>query len=223
MPRQYSFLQFRPGVDWQHVNPVLLARLNRLGSRLRKVITIVSGARTPENNMGVSGSHHIPGNNPSGIGEAVDAYIGKKALANAVSESTLKKYGLYSGNRPGFYKGQPDPEHIETLERRGFKYKGPSAMPPVEEKSAPEAQAQPTSPSAIDISQSEPNIAAGPPDPGSTIASPIPPGTLQAEVSTPNKLADTWQLLAADPISSPETQAFARRLGSMNAQNPSGV
>jgi hypothetical protein len=26
-----------------------------------------------------------------------------------VKEATLKRYGLYSGNRPGFYKGKPDP------------------------------------------------------------------------------------------------------------------
>jgi len=169
---------------------------------LHKVITIVSGARTPENNTGVSGSHHIPSNNPSGQGEAVDAYIGSKPLASVVKEGTLKKYGLYSGNRPGFYHGQPDPEHIETLERRGGKYAGgPPAAAPAK---APPADGSVTPP------MPEPQVP-GPPDPGGSIAPVLAPGTIQGE-EDPKQLQETWQLLAADPLSSPETQAFAKRL-----------
>lgn len=195
---------------------MLLARLDRLARALRKTITIVSGARTRANNMGVSGSHHIPGNNPSGMGEAVDAYIGKTALASAVKERTLAKYGLYSGNRPGFYKGAPDPEHIETLERRGGKYKGgPPAQAPTSKQAPTSAPDQPAAQGGADLGITPTEVPSGPPSPESTIAAAYQPGSVQADVATPNKAADTWQLLAADPLSSPETQSFARRLGEM--------
>src|SRR6266487_3926020 len=134
MTRRFAFLRFRAGVNWQRVNPTLLVRMNRLGMYLNKIITITSGARgiPGHPNTGASGSHHVPSNNPSGMGEAVDAYIGDKALGSVVSSNMAARFGLFSGNRPGFYKGKPDPEHFETLERRGMK-------PP---KGAPQDQPQ---------------------------------------------------------------------------------
>ena len=210
MARQYSFVRFAAGVDWKDVDPTLLVRLNRLGMALRQVITVVSGARgvVGHPNSGVQGSHHVPSNNPSGMGEAVDAYIGKRPLGAAVKEQTLAKYGLYSGNRPGFYQGKPDPEHIETLERRGQKFSGGAATSG-SQPNIPTSSATPPDQTLLDTTISQPG---GPPIPESTQPSILAPGTVGAEGFTPKVAAQWWQQLAAQPFASSETMSLAQRM-----------
>jgi len=215
--RRYAFLRFRADVDWRDVNPTLLLRVNRLGMALHKIITIVSGARgVPGHaNMGASGSHHVPSNNPSGMGEAVDAYIGDKPLASVVKEKTLAKYGLYSGNRPGFYQGKPDPEHIETLERRTGK--GPTGSPPEAPPGAGAQEPQPGPPA--DASTTMPDvqpasIPATSPSPYETAPGAAPPGAIGAEGSPQQSdPIETWRWLASQPLASEETKLAASRLG----------
>lgn len=209
--RKYHFLEFRPGVDWRHVNPVLLQRLNRLGADKNEIITITSGARTRQNNTGARGSHHVPENNPSGIGEAVDAYIGRRPLASVVRERVLKRYGLYSGNRPGFYQGRPDPEHIETLERRtGQQGSVPSGGAGVTSGATTEPPGgTPASPPQAEI----PEVAPTPTTPEEPVPPVIgypgetPPGPFESLTTE-----DAWRTLAEMPFSSPETQMWAARL-----------
>jgi hypothetical protein len=216
--RQYRFLSFQPGVDWQHVNPVLLYRMNRLGMALGKVITITSGARgVPGHpNTGAPGSHHVPGHNPSGKGEAVDAYVGSKPLGSVISNRMAAKYGLYSGNRPGFYKGKPDPEHFETLERRGVPYKGKT--PPEKAMESAAAPAAATAPQDdAQVASTIPTIPdqgmspGSPPQPEESLPAVFAPGSGSAAGWNPRRAAETWQLLASQPLSSPETQSLAQR------------
>lgn len=207
--RRWQFLRFRPGVDYRHVNPVLLNRLNRLAMKLGQTIDIVSGARTVGNNTGASGSHHIPGNNPSGRGEAVDAYLNGRALASVVKEKTLARYGLYSGNRPGFYKGAPDPEHIETLERRGFTYKGNAggAAPVPVEAPVGASQPLPQVPNSPDTIQSP--MSSPPPNAPPLTTPPMPELPGSGATYTPRDPAEAWRMIAAQSLSSPESRRFA--------------
>lgn len=212
MARRYAFLRFRSDVDWRDVNPTLLVRMNRLAMYLHKVITITSGARTPQGNTGAPGSHHVPENNPSGKGEAVDAYIGDKPLGKVVSNKTAARFGLFSGNQPGFYKGKPDPEHFETLERRGMK--PPKGMPP------DRPPAQPTQ-AAADVggavAESLPpvdaaEVPAAPPPPEAAIPTAYAPGTVPADGTVRDDPAETWRLIASQPLASSDSQMLASRL-----------
>lgn len=214
MARRYAFLRFRAGVDWRDVNPTLLVRMNRLAMYLHEVITITSGARTPQGNTGAPHSHHVPQNNPSGKGEAVDAYVGDKPLGSVVSIRTAQRFGLYSGNRPGFYNGKPDPEHFETLERRGMK--APKGMPTDSQQppAQPPASSQQAG-AAVDTSlpQMETAQAGGPPPPEASLPSVAPPGAIPADGQVRQDPAETWRMIAAQPLASQDTQLFALRFG----------
>jgi uncharacterized protein YcbK (DUF882 family) len=73
-------------------------------------IDVFSAVRSPEHNAAVKGvptSNHL-------TGDALDG----RALVNGVwvplgTLSTLSKYGIRSGNQPGFYNGRPDPNHVD--------------------------------------------------------------------------------------------------------------
>jgi hypothetical protein len=215
MARRYAFLRFRAGVDWRDVNPTLLVRMNRLAMYLNEVITITSGARTPQGNTGAPHSHHVPQNNPSGKGEAVDAYVGDKPLGSVVSIRTAQRFGLFSGNRPGFYKGKPDPEHFETLERRGMK--APKGLPPDQQTAPPSAPPASSQQAGAPVDTSLPAMASAqpgaPPDPQESVPQPYAPGAVPADSRVGQDPVETWRLIASQPLASQDSQLFASRFG----------
>lgn len=107
----YSNIQFAGHVDWQHVNPRLLDSINREAKKRNAVATVISGYRSNDYsvaNGGFKGDPHTKG-------LAVDAYINGHPIGDVISPDEWSKYGVRSGNTPGFYKGKPDPEHLDLI------------------------------------------------------------------------------------------------------------
>lgn len=107
----YKNLQFAGHVDFKHVNPRLLDALDKQAKRLGGVITVISGYRSNDysaKNGGFAGDPHSKG-------LAVDAYYHGHPIGEVVSPDVWAKYGIRSGNTPGFYKGKPDPEHLDLM------------------------------------------------------------------------------------------------------------
>jgi hypothetical protein len=106
----WPYLQFTANADWQHVDLWLLDRLNDVGRRLGKVITVFSGYRSPSYSASVGGY----ANDPHTRGVAVDAWIGSTPIGSYGNAfAVLKSEGLESGAQPNFYNGQPDPTHVQ--------------------------------------------------------------------------------------------------------------
>lgn len=106
---QYPRLRANPNVDWQGVSPVLLNFLESILERTGKRATITSGRRSEAYNRQVGGaqkSKHIRG-------LAVDAVVDGRPITLAVPEGYFDRYGIRSGNQPGFFRGQPDPVHVD--------------------------------------------------------------------------------------------------------------
>lgn len=205
MPRTYAYLRFQSGVDWQDVNKVLLAKLNRLGMRIGKTITVISGYRTYAEQAALYAKYQAGGNIAAKPGQsqhekglAVDALIDGQAIGKVVSAAMFKKVGLQSLASIG------DAPHVQMPGGKDTAVIGGS--------SGSQKTSQPQS--AADQTQT-PGLLPEPPNtlpsPESTIAPALSPGSLQAEDS-PKQMQDTWQLLAADPLAQPETVALARRI-----------
>ncbi len=97
-------------IDTQDVNSGLLFALNAIGAAIKKRITIISGYRTSAYSAQVGGF----AGDPHTRGIAVDAYVGSTPVSQVPGVAQLlARYGLVSGNQPGFYQGQPDPPHIQ--------------------------------------------------------------------------------------------------------------
>jgi hypothetical protein len=208
LPRHYSFLSFQSGVDWRDVSSKLLINLNRLGMGLHKVITVTSGYRTVAEqaalyekykNSGFDNRYIAakPGQSMHNQGLAVDAVIDGRALSSVVSSRTLKKYGLVA-------PVAGDPVHIQLYGSKNGGGTAKTSSPP--SQAAPPDQSVSAAPSITNI-QPQGNM----PTPDSTIAPVYAPGTVPADAS-PQQHQETWQLLASQPLASPETQALARRL-----------
>ena len=107
----YENLHFAGHVDFQHVNPRLLQALDKEASKLGQVITVISGYRSNAYSSRVGGF----AGDPHTRGLAVDAYVGGHPIGDVVPPEVWAKYGIRSGNTPGFYKGKPDPEHLDLV------------------------------------------------------------------------------------------------------------
>jgi hypothetical protein len=107
----FPHLQFASGADWQHVDLGLLKRLDTVGAQLGQVITVFSGYRSPSYSANVGGYS----TDPHTRGVAVDANVGSTPLGNYPgAASALAAVGLESGAQPNFYRGQPDPTHVQV-------------------------------------------------------------------------------------------------------------
>lgn len=107
----YTNLHFSGHVDFQHVNPRLLDALNKEAKKLGGVVNIISGYRS-NNYSAANGGFK---NDPHTRGLAVDAYINGHPIGEVVPPEVWAKYGIRSGNTPGFYKGKTDPEHLDLV------------------------------------------------------------------------------------------------------------
>ena len=198
---QYPFLATaRTDVDWRHVNPILLRQLNALGRQIGKVIVIFSGYRSNAYSQKVGGF----AGDPHTRGIAVDATIGGKPIGQVVSARLFKEFGLRSGNVPNFYKGKPDPSHVDLV---GTVNDTRSAAP-----GAPPAAAAPTSPAegaAVlpDFSGSLPTQGAGAGPPGV-----LDPGTVPAGGFSPHVYQQMWNLISSQPGNSQDTLDYAQQV-----------
>ena len=107
----YTNLQFAGHVDFKHVNPRLLDALNKEAKKLGGVISVISGYRSNDYSQRTGGF----AGDPHSKGLAVDAYIHGHPIGEVVGPEVWAKYGIRSGNTPGFYKGKPDPEHLDLM------------------------------------------------------------------------------------------------------------
>lgn len=107
----YPNIAFASHVDWQHVNPRLLAAINAEAKKLHMKATVISGYRSNKYSQKVGGF----AGDPHSRGIAVDAYIGGHPIGEVVPPDVWQKLGIRSGNTPGFYKGKTDPEHLDLV------------------------------------------------------------------------------------------------------------
>ena len=107
----WSNIQFAGHVDFQHVNSRLLDAINKEAKKMGGTVSVISGYRSTQYNNkigGATGSNHRKG-------LAVDAYIDGHPIGEVIPPEVWAKYGIRSGNTPGFFKGKPDPEHLDLV------------------------------------------------------------------------------------------------------------
>jgi hypothetical protein len=111
------------GVSIAHTDPTflngVLAAAKAAGAT---VIDVVSATRPPATNAaagGVPNSNHLP--DSSGLSHALDgrAYIPGRGWVPLGLLPTLGRFGIRSGNQPGFYHGAPDPSHVDDAHNQG--------------------------------------------------------------------------------------------------------
>lgn len=108
---KYPGLAAQSQVDWEHVNPRLLQVLSKQAQKHGIVIVLNSGYR----DNAYSVAHGGFANDPHTHGTAVDAYVNGHPIGDVISPEEWAKLGVRSGNTPGFYKGKPDPEHLDLM------------------------------------------------------------------------------------------------------------
>jgi hypothetical protein len=110
VPR-YAWLQAAPGVDVSHEQPGFLERLNAVGAALKRKIVIFSGYRTDAYSV----AHGGFAGDPHTRGIAADVTVGGVPIGRVRgAQAAIAAQGLRSGNQAGFYKGQPDPAHVDA-------------------------------------------------------------------------------------------------------------
>lgn len=107
----YTNLHFAGHVDFQHVSDRLLDIVNRVAKKKGYVVTVISGYRNAAYNKKVGGATGSKHQN----GLAIDAYINGHPIGEVIPPEEWAKYGVRSGNTPGFFKGRPDPEHLDLV------------------------------------------------------------------------------------------------------------
>lgn len=202
--RQYPFLQFEPQVDWQHVDPSLLQKLNMLGAQAHKIITVFSGYRSDKYSAQVGGfagdphTRHI----------AVDANIDGKPIGSVIKPAQFAAVGLITGNQPNFYKGKPDPSHVQLGGSSS------SSTPGAGDATQGAQDGQPGSPSDSSPPQQQ---APAIPTPGQDQPSDTQADTFSTQpgVAPPGSgmvnqyVADLWNRIASQPGASADTQLLA--------------
>lgn len=210
--RSYPFIRVNSGVDFRNVQPTLLQRLNFIGKKLGRVVTLTSGYRTHSEqrylyNQYLAGNIGLaapPGRSNHEHGRAVDALIDGEAIGNVIPENVLNQLGLHSLAHVG------DAVHVELAEG-------------VEGATSPQGgapqQVSMTAPPEVPVSAAPPpaqGAQAGTIPPrefeGVMSQEPILPYELgsEAPILNPIQRAETWQLIASQPGASPETQQLAR-------------
>lgn len=96
-------------IDVRDLSPLLLQALERIGEMLHSTVLIFSGYRTSAYSQAVGGF----AGDPHSRGIAVDAQVGGRPIGAVLSSAGYSALGLTSGNQPGFYKGGPDPSHVQ--------------------------------------------------------------------------------------------------------------
>lgn len=202
--RQYPFLQFESQVDWQHVDPSLLQKLNMLGAQAHKIITVFSGYRSDKYSAQVGGfagdphTRHI----------AVDANIDGKPIGSVIKPAQFAAVGLITGNQPNFYKGKPDPSHVQLgSQPSGSGEAGSSPAAPSGASSSGQGVGQDTTsqqpPALPTPGQDQPSDTQA--DTFSTQPGVAPPGSGMVN----QYVADLWNRIASQPGASADTQLLA--------------
>jgi hypothetical protein len=98
----------------QGVDPRFLSKVARAASYAGATqIRVISGYRSPEHNKAIGGA---PNSNHT-RGEAIDSESlvnGQWVPTGTLLRTTAPKFGLRSGDQPGFFHGQPDPNHVDN-------------------------------------------------------------------------------------------------------------
>lgn len=113
-PSKWANIKPQDQVDIVHMNP----RLNNIVSEVVAkelgpdvVVTQTSGYRSEDYNKkigGAEGSKHR-------LGIAGDYYVNGHPIGEVIPPEVWAKYGVRSGNTPGFFHGQPDPMHLDLV------------------------------------------------------------------------------------------------------------
>ena len=197
----------RQGIDWKHVNPALLQKLNAIGRDMHKIVVIYSGYRSNAYSAQVGGF----AGDPHTHGIAVDAYMSGQEIGNVVPARLFTKYGLRSGNQANFYHGKPDPGHVD-LGGSGGGASGTSGA------GSPSSPGQPYTASGGSTAGSAqgasilPDFGGSPTGPGDALGpQSLDPGSVSAQGFTPKLAQQLWQTLANQPNASPDVQAYAQQ------------
>lgn len=161
-------------------------------------IFVFSGRRSKATNTGVSNSNHL-------YGHAIDAKAFVPGtgwvLLGTLIAPVAGKFGLRSGDQKGFYKGQPDPEHVDD----GFNVNHGKPLPTDYNATPIEGQPAPPAP--------EPAPApAGPSAAAPTVTAPAENENIAMPGTQDFRLQD-WASIASDPLASPETKRLAGLIG----------
>jgi D-alanyl-D-alanine carboxypeptidase len=199
--RSYPFLRFRSGVNWQKVNPALLAALNRLARSIGRTITVNSGYRSYEEQARLYAEYKAgtragpvapPGRSKHQAGEAVDASIDGESIGNVVDARTLRRFGLAT-------PVAGDPPHVELVGSRG---KGAAGASPVADTGTSPAPAAPDA-QPIDVAAPATSVS---PVYGAVGAG--LPGTGDPSVTGEPTRVQTWQMLSQQSFRSPELDRY---------------
>lgn len=125
---KYPNLKTMSHVDWQKVNPRLLALLNKEATKMNLTIAIDSGYRDQNYNGKVAGhpsSGHMRGT-------SVDAFINGHPIGEVIDPAKLGKLGLSVGGHSG------DPSHVDLagIPIKGGPSESASASPDASSASA---------------------------------------------------------------------------------------
>jgi hypothetical protein len=174
-------------------------------------IYVISGKRTPETNTGVSNSNHL-------YGHAIDGYAvvrGKKVPLGTLLRDTASDYGLRSGDVAGFYKGAPDPNHVDdgyNVNHGPLPAQTQPTQTQTQDQSVPDQAAQTQADMTSYALQAQ--IASIPQLPGPEVVTPALAGDQGQQGARPlTPYAETWRMIAGNGNVSPETLRLAELAG----------
>jgi hypothetical protein len=105
----FKNLTFASHTDWQHVDPRLLTVVDHVLEMHGLKGQVISGYRDNR----YSATHGGFANDPHTKGHGLDIYVGGKPIGDVIPPDVWQKFGITSGAVPNFYKGHPDPEHLQ--------------------------------------------------------------------------------------------------------------
>jgi hypothetical protein len=207
--RKYPWLVLADGATAQGLDSRLLRRLNALGNKLQKQITITSGYRTREKQQelwdnaeryGLIRGKTVarPGSSRHESGLAVDASVDGKPLGS-LGAKVLASVGLQAPV-PG------DMVHVELAGSR--KQTAATTEPPAAQEPASPEFDQDTYNQRVSAATPNTQTPVSPELPTAGLA---PPGSVDIPYSPRRWAAETWQTLAVQPMASPDTLKLAER------------